>query len=74
MTEEDRKADWIACGGQANGNFGINRSKRLPDENQDAFQKRQEFEFQRCMLRAGYHYTGDCSSAYMKTRPLCGAP
>lgn len=73
-TEEARRTDWAACGGQANGNFGFDRSKRLPDESQDAFQERQESDFQRCIIQAGYHYTGDCSSAYMKARPLCGAP
>jgi hypothetical protein len=25
------------------------------------------------MIRAGYHYTGNCSSEYMKSQPLCGA-
>ena len=74
MTTENRMKDWQACGGQPNGNFGRNPQDMLLGESQDESRKRQEFTFQRCMLRSGYRYTGDCSSAYMKARPLCGAP
>lgn len=74
MTEESRLRDWVVCGGHPDGGFRFDRNKRLPSESSDEFQTRLGFEFQRCMLRSGYRYTGDCSSEYMKARPLCGAP
>ncbi len=74
MTEESRLEDWIACGGFRNGGFGINMQDRLPSESQAESQNRQQTDFQRCILSAGYHYTGDCSSDWAKTRPACGAP
>ena len=30
--------------------------------------------WQRCMIKKGYRYNGDCSSDYAKSRPACGAP
>ncbi len=74
MTQESRLKDWRACGGGSNGSFGVVSQDRRPGESQDDAQNRQRFTFQRCMLRSGYRYTGDCSSDYMKARPLCGAP
>ncbi|HMM55832.1 MAG TPA: hypothetical protein PKC23_12525 [Candidatus Desulfobacillus sp.] len=74
MTAESRVRDWVACGGQPNGNFGLDSRKRLPGEEYSNYRTRLEFEFQRCMIRNGYRYTGNCSSEYMKARPLCGAP
>lgn len=74
MTEESRLHDWVECGGHADGGFRLDRGKRKVDESTDTFQTRLEFEFQRCMIQCGYRYTGNCSSDYMKTRPLCGAP
>ncbi|WP_334108806.1 hypothetical protein [Methylobacillus sp.] len=74
MTEESRLRDWVNCGGQENGNFSLDRKKRLPDESSDVFRMRLEHDFERCMLRIGYRYTGNCSSEYMKSQPLCGSP
>ena len=74
MTEESRLHDWVACGGHPDGGFRLDRNKRQSGESTDTFQTRLEFEFQRCMIRTGYHYTGNCSREYMKARPLCGAP
>lgn len=74
ITEESRLNDWIVCGGHADGGFRLDRNKRKTDESIDTYQTRLEFEFQRCMIRSGYRYTGNCSSEYMKARPLCGAP
>ncbi len=73
--EEMRLHDWLACGGQSTGNFGVTeKNHMLPGESEREARTRLEFEFQRCMIRSGYHYTGDCTSDYMKVRPLCGAP
>jgi hypothetical protein len=74
MTEERRLHDWVACGGSKNGSFGISLQDKLPGESQAASQNRQQTDFQRCMIQSGYRYTGNCSSEYMKARPLCGAP
>jgi len=74
MTEEGRLKDWVACGGNERGTFSWKVKQQLPDETDDAARTRQNFAFQRCMIRSGYHYTGDCSSKYMRSRPLCGAP
>ncbi|SMB21535.1 putative transmembrane protein [Sterolibacterium denitrificans] len=74
MTEDGRLRDWVACGGQENGNFSLDRKKRLQGESSDTFRTRLEHDFERCMLRSGYRYTGDCSSERMKSQPLCGAP
>ncbi|HMM55778.1 MAG TPA: hypothetical protein PKC23_12255 [Candidatus Desulfobacillus sp.] len=74
MTAESRVRDWVACGGQPNGNFSLDSRKRLPGEEYNAYLNRLEAEFERCMIRNGYRYTGNCSSDYMKASPLCGAP
>ena len=74
MTEEGRRADWVMCGGDADGGSSMHVKRMLPGETNEQASTRQEFALQRCMIRSGYRYTGDCSSAYMKARPLCGAP
>jgi len=75
MTEEERLADWVACGGMKDGGFGypLDPNARLSGESEREFMTRLDYAFQRCMIRSGYYYTGDCSSEYMKARPLCGA-
>lgn len=73
VTEQGRRADWGACGGDADGGSSMHVKRMLPGETNEQARTRQEFALQRCMVRAGYRYTGDCSSAYMQARPLCGA-
>lgn len=73
-SEAMRLQDWQACGGDENGTFSWDSRKTLPGETESAARTRLQFEFQRCMIRKGYRYSGDCTSDYMKTRPLCGAP
>jgi len=76
MTEEGRLKDWVACGGMKDGGFGypLDPNARLSGESEQEFMTRLDHAFQRCMIRSDYHYTGNCSSEYMKARPLCGAP
>jgi hypothetical protein len=74
MTVEQWREDWVACGGKEDGTFSWDVRKKMPGESDDAARTRLNSEFQRCMLRRGYRYTGDCSSEYMKALPLCGAP
>jgi hypothetical protein len=74
MTEEGRFEDWLACGGDKNGSFSADVRKKLTNENIEQTSRRQRDEFQRCLIRRGYRYTGKCSSPDMKAKPLCGAP
>ena len=74
MTEEERKQDWVACGGNERGTFSWKVKQQLPGESNETARIRQERAFERCMIRAGYHYTGNCSSEDMKSEPMCGAP
>ena len=74
MTTESRLRDWVACGGNKNGTFSWATRKMLPGETEDQTGNRQAIDFQRCMLRSGYRYTGNCSSDWAKTQPSCGAP
>lgn len=74
MTEESRLNDWAACEGSENGTFSWKVKQQFPDETDEAARMRQEHAFQRCLIRSGYRYIGNCSSEYMKARPLCGAP
>lgn len=39
----------------------------------DAY-RRLFYDWQRCMLKKGYRYTGYCSVEYAKEAPACGAP
>ena len=40
----------------------------------EATYDRARLVWQRCMIKNGYRYNGDCSSDYAKSRPACGAP
>lgn len=74
MTEASRAQDWVVCGGDADGGSSMHVKRMLPGETNEQADIRQEFALQRCMIRAGYRYTGNCGSAYAKTQPSCGAP
>jgi len=74
VTEEERLADWVACGGNENGTFSWKVKEQFSGESDEQTRTRQSFDFQRCVLRAGYRYTGNCSSDRAKTKPYCGAP
>ena len=40
----------------------------------EAAYDRARLAWQRCMIKKGYRYNGDCSSEVAKSRPACGAP
>lgn len=71
MTNESRLQDWLACGGNESGTFSWKTKDQLPGESNEESHTRQAFSFQNCMIEKGYSYTGDCSSDYMRMRPLC---
>lgn len=72
MTEESQRVDWVKCGGSENGNFSSDARKDLPGESPSQGYDRQSIEHQRCLIRLGYRYTGNCSSPALMTKPLCG--
>lgn len=73
VTNEGRLRNWVACGGDKDDSFSWKEIERISGESNEQSSKRQDDNHQRCMIRAGYHYTGNCSSEYMKSQPLCGA-
>lgn len=74
MSKDSRLGDWKECGGQKNGNFGYSTQKhQIAGETNSETEQRVENEFQICMLRAGYNYTGNCSDPQMKVQPLCSS-
>ncbi|MBX9800873.1 MAG: hypothetical protein K2Y13_15555 [Burkholderiaceae bacterium] len=59
MTEEGRKVDWIACGGNAKGGFSWDMRKMLPNETNDTSRLRQTSELKACLSQRGYRYESD---------------
>lgn len=59
MTVEDRKADWIACGGNPDGGFSWRVKKMLLGETDETSRLRQTSEMKACMSQRGYHYQND---------------
>ena len=47
---------------------------RRADETENDTYHRLMYDWQRCMIRKGYRYTGYCSAGYAKVAPACGAP
>lgn len=78
MTAQGRKEDWVECGGKSNGNWGpsikmTNEEKRPNENGTDAAYERLHNEFQRCILKKGYYYTGKCDNKKMRAQPACWA-
>lgn len=71
---ETRLADWQACGGDKTGNFSRDPKDSIEGEDILQANKRQSAEHQRCLIRKGYRYIGECWNDYWKSMPACGAP
>lgn len=56
MTDEERRADWVACGGSENGNFSWDSRRMLSDETNETSRLRQSSELKACLTQRGYHY------------------
>jgi len=56
MTDEGRKADWVACGGSENGNFSWDSRRMLPGETNETSRLRQSSELKACLTPRGYHH------------------
>ena len=74
VSDEQKEADWISCGGQKDGFLnppveGGRDTKFIYEE-----WEMKNITFQRCLMGKGYRWTGQCTSAWMKTTPACGTP
>ncbi|ABR91906.1 Uncharacterized conserved protein [Janthinobacterium sp. Marseille] len=59
MTEEGRKVDWIACGGDADGGTSMHVQKMLSNETKETSRLRQTSELKACLSQRGYRYESD---------------
>ena len=56
MTEEGRRADWTACGGDVVGGFSMHVKRMFPDETNETSRLRQSSELKACLTQRGYRY------------------
>ncbi|MEX3948283.1 hypothetical protein AB4Y40_11095 [Paraburkholderia sp. EG287B] len=73
VSEEQKRDDWIACGGKRNGLFDPPYNRKS-DGDAGAFFARENRKLQRCLIGKGYRFTGQCIHDMAKTEPACGAP
>ena len=78
MTPEGRRQGSVRCGAADTDyilGFGQNKIKaaQRPGETDDETDTRLLHEWQRCMIKQGYRYTGKCSEI-SRASPACGAP
>ena len=74
-----RGQDSAECGGGSTDRApsfgpGFIRDMQQPGESENATYVRLFRDWQRCMIKKGYRYTGYCSAEYAKVAPACGAP
>ncbi|WP_143040669.1 hypothetical protein [Paraburkholderia caballeronis] len=72
VTEEQKRDDWIACGGKKSGLF-IPPFNRKSGEDRAVFYIREDQKFQGCLTGKGYRFTGKCIGNMSKFYPVCGA-
>lgn len=63
-------AAWVACGGMANGNVGIDQQGGNGPETVQRLTRKND-DVQRCMMQKGYQYTGTCSGDIASRFPAC---
>lgn len=78
-TVEERKKNWIQCGGANNGSFSpytndFEKEKRNGEKDDLPAYSRLDNKLQQCMIKNGYSYIGSCENEIMKTKPACVAP
>jgi hypothetical protein len=79
MINEVRGQDSLNCGGSNGGpDFSaqqLNIVRQSEDKNDFAPRARLHHEWQRCMIKKGYRFTGKCyDNEISRTSPACGAP
>ena len=77
ITSSARQSDSRECGSTLlpsapyqDGITFISKEMKYDEADYD----RAKLAWQRCMIKKGYRYNGDCSSEVAKSRPACGAP
>ena len=76
---EEKLTDWLACGGEANGEFipseEMKNVWRKPEDTTSIpSYHRANAHVQRCLLGKGLVWVGKCSLESKESRPACGAP
>ena len=73
VNHEDRRQDWIACGGNKTGWYDVPTKATGLEYNAESALA--HHKIQRCMLGKGYRYTGPChGNEITNAWPACGAP
>ena len=76
-TESVRLTDWVECGGTWDGGYGLlnlpngeyRTTEQIQTESRALF-----YQIQRCMLKKGYDYVGQCyDSDVSRAQPACRA-
>lgn len=70
----DRDADWLACGGAANGGYHVSTPEGSSAAVIQQALGRTFDDLQRCMLGQGYRYTGSCEGEIRSRYPACQSP
>ncbi len=79
-TEEDRYQASKECGGGNSSHAPLFppselKAMRRPEESENDAYARRFYEFERCLIRKGYHFTGQCyDNEISRSSPACGAP
>lgn len=75
MTSEGRRSDSMSCGAGNTDDIGFGQAsiKAAQRSGEPEYQTRNRllFGWERCMLKEGYRFTGECF--YRKANPACGA-
>jgi len=69
-TVEEKRQQWVACGGRANGYYWVDPTGLTDDEYKATSRKKSE-QLQICMLSMGYYYRGLCDNEVVRTLPAC---
>lgn len=72
VSNEQKQADWIACGGTERGSFSPQLERGDTKAMLEEY-SRKDRVFQRCLIGKGYRWNGKCISEMMKIEPKCGA-
>lgn len=80
MTPDSRDQDSASCGGGGVSHApGFSQKKineeRRPRERENSVYARLFYNWERCMIKKGYRFTGECyDNEISRASPACGAP
>ncbi|WP_143277176.1 hypothetical protein [Bordetella genomosp. 1] len=69
---DERKKDWMDCGGSVNGDYGISE-KDMDGRSIEEASRIKFYDIQRCMMKKGYRYTSSCKGEIASQFPACKA-